>query len=166
MLDVTELILEDHERLRRRFAGLDDAPDNEALGVLWDELADLLIVHAECEESVFYPSLLKKGGEESGEETEDAIEDHDKIKDAVREAGQHPVGSDPWWKAVREAGYENSDHLAEEERDVIPDFRQHASDGLRAQLAVAWTKGRRDHQPLQGVDAKDHDPKEYIEANS
>lgn len=166
MLDVTERILEDHARLRDRFAGLDDAPDTKALGILWDELADLLIVHAECEETVFYPSLLRKGGEDSEDETEDAIEDHDKIKDAVREAGRHPVGSDEWWKAVRSAGYENSDHLAEEERDVIPDFRQHASDELRAQLAVAWSAYRREHQPLHDVDAVDHDPKEYVEANS
>ena len=85
MPDITALILEDHELLRRRFAALDDVSDTEALTVLWQELGALLDVHAACEEEVFYPELLHRNTADAEDEAEDAIEDHNKIRDAVRE---------------------------------------------------------------------------------
>jgi hypothetical protein len=172
MLDVTELILEDHHTLRLRFAGLDDAGDltgttrTRALTVLWTDLANLLEVHAQCEEEVFYPQLLKKQTEDGEDEAEDAIDDHNKIRDAVREAGKHEVGSDDWWTAVGAARTENSKHIAEEEREALPDFRKHATLEQRQELAVAWTDWRTKHQKLAGIDAEDKDAETYIQENS
>jgi hypothetical protein len=172
MLDVTDLVLEDHHTLRLRFAALDDAQDmagdgrTEALTVLWTDLANLLELHAQCEEEVFYPRLLKKQTEDGEDEAEDAIEDHNKIRDAVREAERHPVGSDEWWKAVGEARTENSKHIAEEEREALPDFRHASTLEQRQQLAVVWTKWRTEHQPLKDIDAEDKDAGEYIQENS
>jgi hemerythrin superfamily protein len=99
VLDVTALILTDHETLRRQFAALDDARTDEALSAVWKGLARMLDVHAACEEEVFYPSLLKHG-EDAEDETDDAIDDHNKIRDGVREAGKHPIGTPEWWDAV------------------------------------------------------------------
>jgi hemerythrin HHE cation binding domain-containing protein len=172
MLDVTDLVLEDHHTLRLRFAGLDDAQDmddasrKEALTVLWKDLANLLEVHAQCEEEVFYPQLLKKQTEDGEDEAEDAIDDHNKIRDAVREADRHEVDSPEWWKAVGEARTENSKHIAEEEREALPDFRHASTLEQRQQLAVAWTRWRTEHQPPRNVDGEDKDAAEYIEANS
>jgi hypothetical protein len=173
MLDVTELVLEDHHTLRLRFAGLDDAQDmpdadtrREALSVLWADLANLLEVHAQCEEEVFYPQLLKKQTEDGEDEAEDAIEDHNAIRDAVREAARHDVDSEAWWKAVGEARTENSKHIAEEEREALPDFRHASTLEQRQQLAVAWTRWRSQHQPPQGIDDADKDVQEYLEENS
>lgn len=165
MLDVTELVLLDHETLRRHFAMLDDARDPAALAAVWNGLSRLLEVHAACEETVFYPALLKKG-EDAQDETEDAIEDHNSIRDAVREARQHEVGSDAWWEAVGTAREENSDHIAEEEREALPDFRRHASDELRASLAVDWLEWRYSHDSGTGVSDKDKDAQTYISQNS
>jgi len=51
-LDITQLILDDHEQQRRMFAALDevdrDAP--AALATVWDRLATFLEVHARAEE--------------------------------------------------------------------------------------------------------------------
>ncbi len=166
MLDVTELIYDDHALLRRRFAAFDDAQGDEQLTVLWEELAVLLDAHAACEEEVFYPALLKKATEDGEDEAEDAIEDHNKIRDAIKEAARHPVGSKPWWDAVGEARTENSDHIAEEEREALPDFRKHASLETRAELAVAWTKWRTAHFRPNHVSTANKKPETYIEANS
>lgn len=172
MLDVTELVLEDHHTLRQRFAALDDAQDmadgaqrKEALSVLWKELADLLEVHAQCEEEVFYPQLLKKQTEDGEDEAEDAIDDHNKIRDAVRDASQHEIDSADWWKAVGEARTENSKHIAEEEREALPDFRHASTLEQRQQLAVAWTRWRSQHQPPQGISDEDKDVDQYLEEN-
>src|ERR1700709_2389977 len=99
-MDITELILADHHEQRRAFARLDDVAldDTESLRLLWGDLAHFLEVHAAAEEAVFYPELLRLA-DTGGEETKDAIGDHNDIRDAVRDSARHEVGSDAWWKA-------------------------------------------------------------------
>ena len=62
-MDITELILHDHAEQRRLFAYLDDIDraDTRALTAVWARLRILLEVHAEAEEELFYPHLLKIG---------------------------------------------------------------------------------------------------------
>ncbi len=161
MLDVTALVLEDHAALRRGFAMLDDARTDEARTAVWEDLARLLEVHAACEEAVFYPALLTKG-DDAEEETEDAIDDHNSIRDAVKAAGRATVGSQEWLEAVGTARSENSDHIAEEEREALPDLRRNASDELREQLAVQWISWRNAHTRPVDVDSTDKSPDDYL----
>ncbi|MBJ7594131.1 MAG: hemerythrin domain-containing protein [Candidatus Dormibacteraeota bacterium] len=169
-MDITELILHDHHEQRRMFAFLEDigGSNTEGLGAVWTRLRILLEVHAEAEEQLFYPHLLKigtgVGGESVVEEVTDVIKDHNDIRDATREAGEHEVGSDDWWKAVTAANKANSDHMAEEEREDLTDFRHHASLQLRHDIAVAFAMFEAEH--AAGIEAKDKDPKRYIEQNS
>ncbi len=165
MLDVTRLILQDHEDLRRRFADLDAASTPEALAAVWAPLADLLDIHAACEEEVFYPSLLKVG-EDAEEEAEDAITDHTKIRDAVAAAAGEEVGSEAWWKAVNDAREENGEHIAEEESGALPDFSRNADPVRNEQIAVAWLRWRQDHRKVEEVDVQNRDAATYIEQNS
>ena len=167
-MDITDLILHDHHEQRRLFAYLDDigTSDTEALGAVWTRLRILLEVHAAAEEELFYPHLLRigtgGGGSPSVEaEVEDVIKDHNEIRDACAEVDRHEVGSDPWWDGVRQAREANSDHMAEEEREDLPDFRHHADLPLRHEIAVAFAAFEARH--CGGVRAHDRDPAEYVE---
>ncbi|AGZ42341.1 hemerythrin domain-containing protein [Actinoplanes friuliensis] len=167
MDDITALIMEDHHRFRVGFARLDDAEGAGQLAAIWEPLALHLDIHADAEEEIFYPHLLKEaGGEDAEEETDDAIGDHNKIRDGIEEARKHPVGSDGWWAGVWTARKENSEHLMEEEDEVLPDFRKHATPQLRADLAVEWLRFFADHPQGEGLDFSDKDPKRYIAENS
>jgi hypothetical protein len=168
-VDITEIILTQHHDQRRQFALLDEIPadDTETLGAVWRRLAAFLEVHAEAEERYFYPAVLRLGhgapGSDDGpeEETEDAIKDHNEIRDAVRDADRHPVGSDEWWAAVRKAREENSDHMAEEEREDLADFRRHADLRTRHDIAVQFVSYEARH--WAGIEPVDKDPEEYLE---
>jgi hypothetical protein len=166
MDDITALILDDHASFRRDFARLDDAKDSGQLAAIWAPLALHLEIHAEAEETILYPHLLKRGGPDADEETDDAIKDHNKIRDAITESRRHEVGSDEWWKAVWEARRENSEHLAEEEDEGLPDFRRHASDKLRAELGARWLRFYGEHPAGKGLVFRDKDPEKYLEDNS
>ena len=86
MADIIDLIYEDHDWFRRWFFYLDSARTAEELRAIWEPLATRLDTHAEAEETIFYPALLKRG--EAGDpedETEDAIHDHNAIRDAIRD---------------------------------------------------------------------------------
>ncbi|MDA8324213.1 MAG: hemerythrin domain-containing protein [Actinomycetota bacterium] len=165
-MDITELILADHREQRRMFALLDEIGDDpDRLGPVWRRLAVLLEVHADAEERLFYPRLLAVGsgaGDSAGptEETKDAIRDHDDIRDGLRQADRQPAGSQGWWEAVRAARLANSDHMAEEEREALADFRRHATLAERHDLAVEFAVYEAAH--AAGVPLRDTDPDRYV----
>jgi hypothetical protein len=166
-VDITQLILDDHHEQRRLFAMLEqiDPGDAGTLGAIWSRLAAFLELHAAAEEAIFYPELLKvdklAGRLSSGEaETLDAIGDHNEIRDAVVAVGPHEVGSSDWFAAVAAANQANGDHMAEEEREGLTDFRRFASLQLRHDLAVAFAAYEARH--YQGVEPVDKDPAAYV----
>jgi hypothetical protein len=166
-VDITQLILDDHHEQRRQFAMLEqiDPADTGTLSALWSRLAAFLELHAAAEEAIFYPELLKvdklAGRLGSGEaETLDAIGDHNEIRDAVVAVGPHDVGSSDWFAAVAAANKANGDHMAEEEREGLTDFRRYASLQLRHDLAVAFAAYEARH--YQGVEPVDKDPAAYV----
>ena len=170
-MDITELILNQHHEQRRAFALLDELDeDPAALAAVWERLTILLEVHAKAEELFFYPRLLDVGtgagdADSVEDETEDAIKDHNEIRDAIAEAAKHEAGSAEWWKAVRECQEQNSDHMAEEEREDLVDFRQHADLQTRHDIAVQFIRFENEHA-RKGVPLENEDPKEYVAEKS
>ncbi len=162
MNDITELILEEHAEMRRQFAALDDARTVEEQRRVWASLAQLLDLHAATEEAVFYPALLRRGAD-AVEETDDAIRDHNSIRDAVAAAAAAELGSERWWSAVGDARRENSEHMTEEEDGALPDFRRSAPVELRADLATRFLAFRAEHPGGRGADTADKDPQQYID---
>ena len=174
MADIIELVYADHDWLRRQFFRLDDAESPEELAAIWDALGARLDAHAEAEETVFYPALLKHGGRDHpgnpegdpDDETEDAITDHNAIRDAVRESRRHEPGSPEWFQAVFTARKENGEHLDEEEREAMPDFIKSASLELRHESAMKWLRFYADRETTMNVDNRDKDADDYIAEHS
>jgi hypothetical protein len=169
-MDIAEVILHQHHEQRRMFALLDEMPrdDTQALDAVWGRLEVLLEVHAEAEERFFYPRLLQLGkGNPEGDvhdEVEDAVKDHNEIRDAVAGTRDHQVGTDDWWTAVWAARKANDDHMAEEEREDLLDFRHHADLQTRHDIAVQFLTFESQH--YAGIPIRDKDPEQYIAEHS
>ena len=168
MADIIDLIYADHDWFRRYFLLLDGARTKQELSAVWEPLATKLDTHAQAEEEIFYPALLKKGGEggDPEDEAEDAITDHNAIRDGVRESREHDVDSDAWWEAVNKAREENGEHLEEEEREALTDAIKSLSLETRHDLAMQWLIFYAEHPAGKNVDDTDKDADEYIEQNS
>jgi hypothetical protein len=171
-MDITEEILYQHGEQRRMFALLDEFPrdDTEGLAAVWRRLEIFLETHAEAEERYFYPELLKLGtgaadAESAEEEVEDAVKDHNEIREAVRKASGLDAGSDAWWEALTAARIANDDHMAEEERQDLTDFRVHASKELRHDIAVKFLRFEA-MTAATGITPVDKDPDAYVDENS
>jgi hypothetical protein len=167
-LDITDIILDQHDEQRRLFAAIQqiDRSETEALASIWKRLQALLDAHAEGEERHFYPQLLREGSgsADSGsaaDETRDAIEDHNEIRDSAKAVNGFRIGSDDWFSAVTKADIANSKHMAEEERQGLADFRRHASLEERHRLGVQFLAYVSRH--LTGVRPVDKDPDRYVE---
>ena len=169
-MDITQLIADDHTEQRRLFALIDQLQpgDRDALNAVWSRLRALLDTHARAEELFFYPELLKLGrgadGESPDEETRDAIKDHNEIRDTAANVDRQDLGSPEWFKAVAAANKANSDHMAEEERQGLTDFRRHADLSLRHRLGVEFVRFECEH--LTGVRPVDLDVDDYVLENS
>jgi hypothetical protein len=163
--DITALILSEHEAFRRAFAEIEGLTDRAELERRWTDLADALEVHASGEEEVFYPQLLRKV-DDSEDDTEHAIKDHNKIRDAVRATEPHEVGSEAWWEAFRAAREETAEHLEEEEHDVLPPFQSEVDEDRRTEIGMQWLAFRDAHEKARGLSGEDKDPKEYVEEKS
>jgi len=166
-VDITQLILDDHHEQRRRFAMLEQiAPtDTRVLANLWARLAVFLEVHAAAEEEIFYPELLALAIGASPlaraePETIDAIADHNDIRDSIAAVASHPVGSQGWRDAVAAVNLANGDHMAEEEREGLTDFRRRVSLQKRHELAVAFADF--EARNFDGVRPVDKDPQTYV----
>lgn len=164
--DILAQILDDHTWFRQQFLRLDElratsAPAAE-LAAVWMPLAARLDVHAAAEEAIFYPQLLRRGADDPEEETLDAIGDHNDIRDGVREADAAAVGDDEWWAGVRAARTANDEHMAEEEREGIADFRAHAPSRLRRSLGEQFAAFLAEHRTPDEVDTSDVDPEGYV----
>ena len=168
MADITMLILADHDWFREQFAELDylqaQTPVNaRAIERVWRPLADKLDVHAYIEEKIFYPQLLKRGLDDPEGETLDAIGDHNDIRDGVRDANAARIGTDEWWAAVGRARKANDDHMGEEEREGLSDFRRNAPIGLREALGRQFSEFMAEHPTTEGLEITDRDPQAYVE---
>jgi hypothetical protein len=162
-VDITQLILDDHHEQRRLFAILEqiDRRDTATLGAVWARLAAFLELHAAAEEEIFYPALLHAGMQARAEdETVDAIRDHNDIRDTIRAAAGPEIGTTEWEAAIAAVNLANSDHMAEEEREGLTDFRRLASLQWRHDLAVTFAAYEARH--FAGVPPVDRDPAEYV----
>ena len=163
---VTDLIRLDHDWFRGKFAALQQAHgDDAALPALWKELSDRLEVHAAAEETLFYPRLLKDD-KDSVDDTQDAIRDHNEIRDGIRDSEAHAIGGEAWWKAVEAATKANTEHMEEEEAGPLREFDDFASPDEQADVAAAFAAFERDHAGRRGISTEDKDPDRYIEEHA
>jgi Hemerythrin HHE cation binding domain len=168
MADITMLILADHDWFREQFARLDylqaqSPADQAALKRVWRPLADKLDVHAYIEEKIFYPQLLQRGTADAEGETLDAIGDHNDIRDGVRAAGAARLDTEQWWAAVGRTRQANDEHMGEEEREGLSDFRRNAPIGLREALGRQYSEFMAAHPTTEGLPIEDRDPQRYVE---
>ena len=153
-LEITALVLSEHEAFRRAFADLEHADDIDAA---WRSLTDRLEVHAVAEEQLLYPELAAAAADGPAE-AQTAVREHNDIRHAVRDVAACEAGTDDWWDAVRRTQEVNAEHMAEEEREFVPDFRDSVEDQRREDLGLRWLQFHDDHDRAQGLDGRDADP--------
>jgi Hemerythrin HHE cation binding domain len=155
-VDVIDLILADHRRIRRLAEALSEAARHAGeprlhwmLSDLWQRLADLLEAHFAAEEEICGPAMFGVGKCAAGQ-LDEVIADHNDIREAVLEACLYPVGSALWWRTAGAALATSAIHLDREESGLLTDCQRVWSDGQRGSLGrqwVAFTSARRRARP-------------------
>jgi len=141
MADVIDVILADHARIRRLAEALDRCAASQsggmAAGAVWTRLAEVLEAHMAAEEEIAYLALFRHG-DGGGMMMRGAAADHADVREAVREAALDQAGGRAWWRAVNAAVRIIDDHMACEERAVLPALGRRAGPAERSVLARRW----------------------------
>ena len=158
--EITSLVMSEHDAFRRAFADLDQADDP---GAAWADLAARLEVHAVAEERLFYPVLADEA-DNGVEDGKTAVREHNDIRHAVRAVDGHEVGSPSWREAIANAQQVNGDHMAEEEREFMPEFKTAVDADRRDELGMEWLRLHDEHEHARGLSGADADPQAVVDA--
>jgi Hemerythrin HHE cation binding domain len=144
-IDVVELALADHRRIRRLSRSLDDGARWAARSGpgwvpahVWQRLAELLVAHTLAEEEVCYP-LARRSGWPAAAHARGMAADHRGMREAIAEAARQAAGSPGWWRAVRAVQADLPFHLDQEERGMLASLRSQLATERRLELGRQWT---------------------------
>jgi len=121
MQDIIELVLEDHHAIARLFDKLQAATVAAEQASLFALVKDELERHASAEETVLYPRVRKEAVD-GKEEVKDAVEEHDQIRESLKEVEEHTAGTELFTLAVAQLVATTKHHVGVEETDLLPDF--------------------------------------------
>ena len=138
--DVVELILDDHRRFETLLRQLRDASSDRDL--VRQAFAALHVAHAEAEEKHVYPTLRRKraiDAEEQEHSEEEHAEGHQALLAVLELRG---TDTQAFEDAVEELARVVNHHLTEEELSILNPARDDVSDGIRAELGLAFATER------------------------
>ncbi|MGI8449591.1 MAG: hypothetical protein ACR2MP_20915 [Streptosporangiaceae bacterium] len=160
MTDVLELIIGDHQRIRRLLEALDDAARYAAcdergspewtLAAVWARIDTLLTLHADVEQEICFLPIYR-GRTDWLKDLGDATAVLNDIQDAVAETRLQKAGSPTWWRAADAVRRSTCAHILATEDGPLADFPARSSARLRQQLSRQWVAfaaaRRRDTDP-------------------
>ena len=123
-MDAFELLKTDHRKVSDLFDQIEPTTDRDAAArrELFSRLKTELDVHAHVEETILYPRL--KQAAETKEITTHAYEEHQEVKDLLKEIQSMPPDGEKWMEKVRELRKNVEHHIREEENKMFSEARE------------------------------------------
>ena len=141
MTDIIELVLADHHAVAALFDKLQAATGADDRAALFAQVKDALEHHASAEEKVLYPRVRKEVPD-GREESKDAIEEHDQIRESLKEVEEHDAGTELFSLAVTQLVATTKHHVGVEETELLPDFRKNSEAGEREELGRRFEEAK------------------------
>jgi hemerythrin superfamily protein len=150
-MKATEILRQDHDRLKDLFARLGATAEADRLQDLFDELEELLIVHTQIEEELFYPAARAVNG--LVELVEEAIAEHDAVDALCDDLAETDVGGPLFHGRLKALEDTLLHHLDEEENQIFPQVERQWSDSQLEDLGQRLEERRTEllEEELAGV---------------
>jgi hemerythrin superfamily protein len=141
-MNALDLLIEDHQKVRQLFEQAQQIRDNDQKKELFDQIDTELAVHAEIEETIFYPALEQH--DELREMVREAREEHEQVEQLLLEIEDLATEDTDFSSQLAELQETVEQHVAEEEEEVFPKVREIFDKAALEQLAreLASAKGK------------------------
>jgi len=131
-VNAIELLKTQHDEAKALFKKIENADEAEK-GVLFDELADALAVHAAIEEKHFYPATKNARTEELLQE---AVEEHLSVKRIIADLLELEPSDAQFDAKISVLREQVEHHVEEEEGDLFPKVKKLLSEDELDDLGV------------------------------
>ena len=126
-MNALELLKHDHDEVDamfKQFEEIKDNGDDAEKEQLVAQICDALTIHAQIEETIFYPAARRALQEKGQDLLDEAAVEHQTLKDIVGRLEMAPT-SDPLYDAgVKVLSEYVKHHVKEEENELFPKVRQ------------------------------------------
>ena len=140
MNDVVDLILQDHEELKRLFDVLQKEPDKrEGLAPV---MSTLLFAHSRAEESEVYPAATEAGVDKDVEHSQ---KEHLECDQLAADLAATPVDAPDFEDKLAKLVEAVTHHIGEEETTVLPGMRNLLPTERLDELGKAFLGSREEH---------------------
>ncbi|MEZ5344298.1 MAG: hemerythrin domain-containing protein [Pyrinomonadaceae bacterium] len=140
-MDAIKLLKQDHEDLRNLFSKVRETESMEKKVKYYNDIEDLLAVHTQIEEKIFYPAVRAK--EKLEDIVKEGIQEHhvtDLLIAEINDLVDDSSVFEPKLKVLME-GVEH--HIEEEEKEMFPDVRSEFSETEISELGAEMEKARK-----------------------
>ena len=127
--DAIEMLKADHQKVKDLFQKYERAKDAKTQQNVADQICAELELHAQLEETVFYPAFEEAADEEGEKLVEEARQEHQTVKDLMAEL-EEIDDAEAFDRKFRELMENVQHHVEEEEAEMFPE----AEDVLEEQL--------------------------------
>jgi hemerythrin superfamily protein len=143
--DAIALLKADHKKVKGLFAETDDLSDRATtqLKRIGDQICQELTVHAEIEETIFYPAVkdrTQRGHKEERDLVLESYEEHSLVKKIISDLEAIDASDEsyrPKLKVLREIVEQ---HVKEEERELFPGARELLNEDELIDLGMRMTE--------------------------
>jgi hemerythrin superfamily protein len=129
---VTDIVHMDHSKVKELFKEIENTDDPQKLMEFFSQLYRDLSIHAEAEESTWYPALLKY--DDSVATTEQAYREQEQARSLLTELKQLGTVTPQFKAKIQTLKYAIQDHVDHEERDLFAKLREHMSEAQLIEL--------------------------------
>jgi general stress protein YciG len=128
----TDLLRNDHERVKSLFHEYDTASDEdvEQKATIAQRAFTELEVHAKIEEEIFYPAVREQGGEEGEELVDEGLAEHSAVKELIEELRSMSPEDEDYDDKFQDVIDNVLHHAEEEESEIFPLAEEHLRDDL------------------------------------
>jgi hemerythrin superfamily protein len=131
-LDAIQLLERDHIQVESLYMAYQMAKDSRRRSEIFSRLRDLITLHADIEEDIWYPACAKH--EELRKHVKESIEEHKQIRSLLSELSARSISDENQQARVKVLMDILAHHVEEEETHFFPKARREFSPRVFAQL--------------------------------
>src|SRR5215216_2103507 len=111
-----ELLMKDHRKVDDLFAQIESGAGDPEM--IFDQIYSELSLHADVEESLFYPELEQRA--ETADTVQHSYKEHQEVRTMLDELAAGNPGSAEWLAQLNELKQSVQHHVREEENELFP----------------------------------------------
>jgi hemerythrin superfamily protein len=115
-----ELLTKDHRKVDELFAKIQNGEGDPT--AVFQKIYRELNLHAEIEESLFYPELEAKS--ETSDKVRHSYREHKEVKNLLEELAAASPGSEGWLDKIQQLQESVEHHVDEEENELFPKAKE------------------------------------------